>query len=157
MASLESAGQRDDTRRPAELRVDGTGITLSTRLELLGRTVRARETVIPFTNLASARREVRFPRLGFYAGLVALATGTLLGVRIAADGVWGRSPSLVALGAAVFGVGLALDMTLSSVGLGRGGRYTLVFVPRKGSTVALAVNDVHAADDALRAIADRSA
>ncbi|MBM4357130.1 MAG: hypothetical protein FJ096_03385 [Deltaproteobacteria bacterium] len=144
-------------RRPAELRVDGTGITVSTRLELLGRPVRTREVVIPFTNLATARRELRFPRLGLYAGLVALAAGTLLGVSLVTDGVWGRSPSLVALGFGVFGVGVALDMTLTSLGLARGGRYTLVFVPRRGSPIALAVNDVHAADDALRAIADRSA
>jgi hypothetical protein len=144
-------------RRPAELRVDGTGITISTRLELLGRPVRTRESVIPFSNLATARRELRFPRFGLYAGLVALAIGTLLGVSVVVDGVWGRSPSLVALGFGIFGAGVALEMLVTSLGLGRGGKYTLVFVPRKGSSIALAVNDVHAADDALRAIADRSA
>lgn len=142
--------------RPVDLRVDGTGITLNSRVSLFGRLIREGEVAIPFANLASATREIEYPRMGLYAGLVALALGTFLGVSLVSDGVWSRSPSLVALGAGVFGVGLALDLLLSGLGVGRGGAYSLVFVPRRGAPFCVAVDDVHAADEVLRAIADRS-
>ncbi|MBM4373642.1 MAG: hypothetical protein FJ095_01045 [Deltaproteobacteria bacterium] len=142
--------------RRSEVRVDGSGIYVTLSFALLGRTLRTRELSIPFANLASAAREVAYPRLGLYAGLGALSLGTYLGVSLASDGVWSRSPSLVALGAGVFGVGLALDFLLSGIGVGRGGAHSLVFVPRRGAPIAVAVDDVHAADEVLRAIADRS-
>jgi len=143
-------------QRSTDVRVDGTGIYVTSSVSVLGRTLRTREISIPFANLASAAREVAYPRLGLYAGLGALSLGSYLGVSLASDGVWSRSPSLVALGAGVFGVSLALDFLLSGLGVGRGGAHSLVFVPRRGAPIAVAVDDVHAADEVLRAIADRA-
>jgi len=144
------------TRRPAELRVDGTGLTVSSRTEVLGRTVKTEETALPFANLAVFSREVRFPRLGLYAGLLALAAGTFLGTSLLGDGVLSRSPSMLALGAAVFGAGVAFDMLLSSVGASAGGRHRLLIVPRRGRKLAMLVPDARAADEALRAVSERT-
>jgi hypothetical protein len=139
-----------------ELRVEHSAITVHRRLDVLGRTVTSGETVIPFANLARAAREVRYPRFAMYAGLVALALGTFVGTSFISDGGWGRSPSLIALGAGIFGVGLALDMFLSSLWPSRRGQYRLLFVPRKGRAFAIKVSDQKAADDALRALAERA-
>jgi hypothetical protein len=144
-------------QRPTELKIDPTGITLSSRLDVLGRTVRASETVIPYTNLARAAREIRYPRLAMYAGLIALAIGSFIGTSIVSDGSWGRSPSLILLGAAIFGVGVLVDLLLSSLWPSRRGRYRLVFVLRTGRTLALEIGDAKAADDAIRTVGERAA
>ncbi len=144
------------TERPVEVRVDGTGLTISSRLVMLGRTLKTEEVAIPFSNLAVLAREVKFPRLGLYAGLITLALGTFSGVSLMGDGARAGSPSLIALGAAVFGVGIALDMVLSSVGVGRGGRHHVLVVPRRGARMAIRVEDPRLADEALRAVSERS-
>jgi hypothetical protein len=56
-------------RRPAELQVTARGLTIRSRTELFGRTLKEREMHIPVEALLRASREVRYPRLGLYAGL----------------------------------------------------------------------------------------
>jgi hypothetical protein len=139
-------------RRPAELRVAEGGVTVASKLEVLGRTVRERQLHIPLGNLADARREVRYPRLAMYAGLGALAIGTYLGVSLVTDALRAGSPSLLAMGAAIFGLGVACDFVMSSLWPTRRGHHRLVVVPRKGRKLALAVEDPNAADRALRSL-----
>ena len=67
-------------KRPAELTVSESGVHIHARTELLGRTVRERDHVILRSALTRATRDVRFPHLAFYAGLLALAVGSYLGV-----------------------------------------------------------------------------
>jgi hypothetical protein len=137
-------------KRPAELTIESTGVTLSARLDLLGRTLRERRTHIPLGNLARAERELRYPRLGLYAGLMALAIGTFIGASLFTDGARSGSPSLIAMGALVFAIGLVLDWLLGTLLPARQGSHRLVFVPRKGPRVAMRVDDEAAADRALR-------
>ena len=80
-------------RRPAELTATAKGVTVKSRTELLGRTLRQREVVIPVERLLRATREVRYPRLGLYAGLFALAVGSYFGVSLLIDGVRTARPS----------------------------------------------------------------
>lgn len=137
-------------RRPAELRVSAAGVTVASRVDLLGRTVRSAEAHIPRANLARAVREVRYPRLALYAGLLALAVGTYLGASLFVDGVRAGSPSLLALGAAVFGLGLLVDLIFGVVLPGRQGKVRVIIVPRKGATVALLAPQAEGATAALR-------
>lgn len=140
-------------RRPVEITVASAGVTFKSKLDVLGRTVRTQETLIPLGNLARAVREVRYPRLALYAGLTALAVGTYAGVSLATDGARSGSPSLLALGAGVFAVGVVLDMVFSTLLPGKLGKHRVIFVPRSGRTYAVRVADESAADRALRALA----
>ena len=145
------------SKRPAQLTVQAAGITIDSSWSLLGRKLGSSQTHIPFTNLARAVREVRYPRLATYVGLVALALGTFVGVSLFTDGGRSGSPSLLALGAAVFGGGVLIELASSSVLPSRQGKHRLVFVPRRGRTIALSTEDAAAADAALRVLATQSA
>jgi hypothetical protein len=140
-------------KRPAEMKVGQTGVTLSYELSMLGRSLRTRETHIPKGQLAKAIREVRYPSLAWYAGLLALAVGTFVGVSFVTDGARAGSPSLLALGAAIFGVGVLVDLVFSSLLPAKQGRYRVLLVPRRGPTLALSCDDDGAARRALRVLA----
>ena len=137
-------------RKPTELRVETNGVTLKTRTEMLGRTLRERETHIPKEALLLVRREVRYPRLPLYAGLFALAVGSYLGISVFVDGVRAGSPDLLGLGALLFALGVALDFGLSHLLPAARGRCRLILVPRKGPSFALNDLDPALADAALR-------
>jgi hypothetical protein len=136
-------------RHPAELVATPKGVTIKSHTELLGRTLREREVVIPVESLLRAAREVRFPRLGLYAGLFALAMGSFFGVANLIDGARAAAPELIAVGALMLAVGVGLDFLLEGAGSGMRGNCRLVVVPRKGPAVALGEVDPAAADAAL--------
>lgn len=137
-------------RAPAELRVEESGVTVKTRTELLGRTLRERETHIPRGSLLLVRREIRYPRLPLYAGLLALAIGSYLGVSVFVDGARAGSPDLLGLGALIFAVGVVLDFGLSHLVPATRGRCRILVVPRQGRAVAVTGLDPALADAALR-------
>ncbi|MEQ9321058.1 MAG: hypothetical protein RIF41_17985 [Polyangiaceae bacterium] len=137
-------------RRPTHVTVGRERVTVSTELTVLGKTLRKREHVIPVAALAEAMREVRYPKMSLYAGLIALSVGTYFGASIATDGLRVGSPSLLGVGAAIIGLGLVIDLVFARlVPAGRGSHH-VVFVPRRGRTLALAVADDETADRALR-------
>jgi hypothetical protein len=136
-------------RRPAELRITPRGVTFRSRTELLGRTLREQETVIPVEQLQRASREVRYPRLPLYAGLFALSIGSYLGVRLSVDGARAGSPELLGIGALVLAAGVGLDFLLESAGSGLRGRCRVVLVPRRGPALAMSEVDQASADAAL--------
>ncbi|MEZ4294943.1 MAG: hypothetical protein R3B70_08190 [Polyangiaceae bacterium] len=137
-------------RAPAELRVEDSGVTVKTRTELLGRTLRERETHIPRGSLLLVRREMRYPRLPLYAGLFALALGSYFGVSVFVDGVRAGSPDLLGLGALLFAGGVALDFALSHLIPATRGKCRVVVVPRQGRPVTVTDLDPALADAALR-------
>ncbi len=136
-------------RRPAELRVTAQGVTFKTHTEILGRTLQEREVVIPIEALLRASREVRYPRLGVYAGLLALAVGSFLGVARIIDGVRTGAPELIGIGALLVAAGVGLDFLLEGAGSGLRGKCRVVVVPRQGQAVALGEIDAAAAGVAL--------
>ena len=136
-------------RRPAELSFSDAGVRMKTRTELLGRTLREREHVIVRSGLVRVVREVRYPRAAFYAGLLALALGSYVGVRAFVDGVRAASPSLLLTGLVVVALGIGADFALGSLIPGVRGRVRIMFVPRAGATLCLADVDAARADDAL--------
>jgi hypothetical protein len=102
-------------RRPATLQLGPRGLEISHRTELLGKVLAERETIVPLANLASITREVRYSRLGLYAGLLALVLGTYVGTGFLVDGarVPGGSPSLIGMGLAAIAIGIILDYVLA--------------------------------------------
>jgi hypothetical protein len=137
-------------RRPAELRVTGRGVTIRSRTELLGRTLDERETHVPIEALLRASREIRYPRLGLYAGLFALAVGSYFGIALFIDGARSGSPELIGIGALLVAAGVGLDFLLENAKSGVQGRCRVVLVPRKGPALAVGELDPAAADAALR-------
>jgi hypothetical protein len=143
-------------RRPAEVSLSETGVRVKTRTEMLGRVLREREHVIVRSGLVRVTREVRYPRAAFYAGLLALAVGSYIGVRAFVDGVRAASPSLLLTGLVVVALGIAADFVLGSILPGTRGRVRVAFVPRTGKTLCIADVDAQRADDALaRALSPR--
>lgn len=143
-------------RRPAEMRVSAGGVTVAAKTEMLGRTLREQEVHVPVEALLTARREVRFPRLGLYAGLFALAAGSYVGIALFVDGARAGSPELLGMGALIVALGVALDFALMTVGAGAPGRCRVVVVPRKGAALALERVNQAAADAALSRLIPRA-
>lgn len=136
-------------RRPAEVSVGPDGVRVKTRTELLGRVLREREHVIVRSGLVRVVREVRYPRVAFYAGLLALAVGSYIGVRAFADGVRAASPSLLLVGLVIVALGVGADFVLGTLIPGVRGRVRVLFVPRSGPTLCVGDVDAKRADDAL--------
>ena len=137
-------------KRPTEVVLSGDGVRLKTRMEMLGKTLKEREHVIVRAGLVRVVREVRYPRLAFYSGLLALALGSYVGVRAFADGVRAASPSLLGVGLVIVVLGVAADFALGTLIPGTRGRCRIAFVPRSGATLAVGDVDVKRADDALQ-------
>lgn len=146
-------------RKPARVTLaDDGAVRIQWRIEMLGRTLRDRYVVVPRGSLLRATREVRYPRLALYAGLVALAAGSYVGVATFVDGVRVASPSLLATGLAIVALGLALDFALSSASPGSRGRCRVLLVPRDGAKLCVGDVDVKRADAALaRIVSPKSA
>jgi len=140
-------------KRPTTVTVAADQVTVATEMSVLGKTLRHRELVIPVSNLAQAVREVRYPKLSLYAGLIALSVGTYFGASLATDGVRVGSPSLLGVGAAIIGLGLFVDLVFAKLIPAGKGSHHVVFVPRRGRALALTVADAKAADRALRVLA----
>ncbi len=124
-------------RRPAELRITARGVTLKTHTEVLGRILKEREVVVPVESILRAAREVRYPRLGLYAGLVSLAVGSFFGVARVIDGLRTGAPELIAIGALFVVAGVGLDFLLEGAGSGLRGKCRVVVVPRQGPGFAV--------------------
>jgi hypothetical protein len=137
-------------RRPAEVLLSESGIRVKTRTELLGRTLRERDHVILRSGLVRVVREVRFPRAAFYAGLLALAVGSYIGVRAFVDGVRAASPSLLLVGLLIIALGIAADFVLGTLVPGSRGVCRIAFIPRSGPTVCVGDVDLRRADAALQ-------
>lgn len=142
-------------RRPAEVTITPQGVRVRSKTTLLGKTVRETETLIPVDGLARATREVRFPRLGTYAGLAALAIGSYVGVSWFIDGIRTASFSLATVGLLVVIAGVALDFALVSFLPGRKGQCRLVLVPRKGAATCVGWVDAAEADALLKGLSKR--
>lgn len=143
-------------RRPAELRLSERGLEISHRTELLGKVLADRETLIPLSNLSSITREIRFARLGLYAGLLALVLGTYVGFGLLIDGtrVAGGSPSLLGMGLAAIAVGIGLDYVLSVVVDAVRKTCRIVVVPQHGRHLCLEGLDPADTDRVLSRVAE---
>jgi hypothetical protein len=142
-------------KRPTELTISESGVHVHARTELLGRIVRERDHVILRSALRRATRDVRFPHLAFYAGLLALAIGSYLGVATLIDGARAASPSLLLTGLLIVAAGVLLEMILGSVKPGMEGRCRVVLLPARGQVLCVTQVDPKRADLALGLLSKR--
>lgn len=144
-------------RKPAELRLSERGVEISHRTELLGRVLKDAETVIPLANVASISREVRYARLGLYAGLFALVVGTYIGAGLLIDGVRvpGGSPSLLGFGLVAIALGIVLDYAFAVLWDVVRRTCRLVVVPQHGRAVCIQGLDPTETDKVLSELTER--
>ncbi len=145
-------------KRPAKVLLSQRGLEVTYHTELLGKVLRERATLVPLSNLASVTREVRFARLGMYAGLVALVLGSYLGMGLFVDGVRvpGGSLTLIGLALGLVLLGLLIDFGLSSLSDSVKGTCRIVVVPRKGPAVCIGALSSSDADAVLNTIAEQT-
>lgn len=145
-------------RRPATLRIGPQGLEIHHRIELMGRVLRDRATLVPLANLSRVTREVRFARVGLYAGLCALVIGTYFGVGLIVDGVRvpGGSPPLLGMAVTCIIVGLGLDFLLSTAADSARGKCRIVIVPQTGRRLCVGSLDPVSADAMLNSIAEHA-
>ncbi len=141
--------------RPAEVTLRGNEIQVDSKMILLGRTLTEKKVVIKKSELARAGREVRYPRVAFYAGLLSLAVGSYFGISMLVDGTRSASPSLLLSGLLVVSLGIAVDFALRSLSPGLRGKCRLVLVPRRGPAICVLAGDTKTADNALAALATK--
>ncbi|MFC1641119.1 hypothetical protein ACFL5O_00310 [Myxococcota bacterium] len=143
-------------RRPADVWLSHRGLELRARAELLGRVLHESYQVVPLGELSRATREVKYSRIGLYAGLIALVLGSYLGVGLFVDGIRvpGSSPSLMGLGVLLMAGGLVLDFALSRLSDTVSGQCSLVVVPRKGRVWCVGGLDLVQTDEMLRQVAE---
>jgi hypothetical protein len=143
-------------RKPAQITLlenEAGGVRVRWRVEVLKRTLLDRDLVIPRAGLVRVTREVRYPRIAVYAGLLSLAMGSYIGVSALVDGVRVASPSLIVSGIVIVAVGLALDFALSSLAPAARGLCRVLFVPRDGARLCVGGVDVRRADALLARLA----
>jgi hypothetical protein len=142
-------------KRPALVRLTPEGLSISWRTELLGRSLRERSALLPTSALVRITREVRYARVGLYAGLGALTLGTFVGVSLLVDGlrVPGGSGPLLLLATLCLLAGIGLDFALSSFSDTVRGSCRLVVVPRRGRALCLRSLSPRATDALLESIA----
>lgn len=144
-------------RRPAAIRLGPQGLELSQRIELMGRVLRDRATIVPLSNLARVTREVKYSRVGLYVGLAALTIGTYIGTGFFVDGVRvpGGSWPLLGIAALFLLAGLCIDFVLSTGADALRGRCRVIVVPLRGRTVCVGSLDPQRADSLLSVLAER--
>jgi hypothetical protein len=144
-------------RKPAELRLSDRGVEISHRTELLGRVLNDAETLIPLANVASISREVRYARLGLYAGLLALVLGTYIGAGLLIDGarVPGGSPSLLGFGLVAIAAGIVLDYAFAVLWDVVRRTCRLVVVPQRGRAVCIQGLDPTETDKVLAELTEK--
>jgi hypothetical protein len=143
-------------RSPAELEITPGGLRLRARTEMLGRVLREVEHVVPLDGLAVASREVRFPRLVLYAGLLALMLGSYLGASLLGDGIKAASPSLLGQGLLLLAAGIALELGAAALFPGARGRCRVILVPKKGRPLCLGDVDAENAQRTLASLPHRA-
>jgi hypothetical protein len=142
-------------RRPADVVIAEDSVRISTRVEMLGRVLRAQEVIVPKAGLIRAQRDIRFPRVAFYAGLAALFLGSAIGMGLFTDGIRAASPSLLGAGLLVAAFGVGLDFFFSSLGPSANGACRLTFVQRRGRALAIGGVDPTRADALMVLLGNR--
>jgi hypothetical protein len=139
--------------RQCELVLEGSALRVRTKTEMLGKTLSYTDMEWPASGIVRLGREERYPRIGFYAGLSALAVGTVLGVWLFVDGVRAASPSLLLWGALFVAGGVLADFALVSLLPSAKGSCRLVLVPAKGQGLSVIGPDAERIDAFLKQLA----
>jgi len=153
---LERGRVLDLPLRDARIELNASGVEVRAKTELLGRELSNVHSVFPLSGLAVVRRDVRFPSLHVYVGLVALLVGTYLGVQFLSWGALGGSIRLLSYGFLLLAVGVVVDLLLVAIVPGSRGKVRVVVVPKRGATFCIGGLETQGADRLLAEIAKRA-
>lgn len=144
-------------RSHAVLSLGPEGFRLDTETSVLGRTVVQRQLLVPLHNLGRLERLTRYPRLGFYAGLIALACGSYVGMQLVIEGLRGAPTSLelLLLGPVLIALGAGLDLFLLSLSDGARGQCRLRVQTRDGHGFEVRALDPPLLDALLAGLRER--
>lgn len=142
-------------KRDAKVELTPAGLSVRAKIALLGRDLRDLHAHFPVDGLATVRREVRWPGLPVYAGLLALLIGTYAGVSFLSWGVQAASPRLLGYGVLALIAGVALDLILVAILPGARGEVRLLLVPKQGRRICVGALDLQATDRLLADLAKK--
>lgn len=143
-------------KRDARVELLPSSIELRSKVSLLGRELRDIHAIYPNDGLSSVARDVRYPSLPLYVGLLALLIGTYAGVSFLSWGVQSASPRLLGYGLLALIAGIVLDLGLTSLLPGLRGECRLVIVPTKGRKVCVGRLDLQSTDRLLAELGKRA-
>lgn len=143
-------------KRAARVELLPNGVEVRAKVALLGRELRDIHAIYPNDGLSSVARDVRYPSLPLYVGLLALLIGTYAGVSFLSWGVQAASPRLLGYGLLALIVGIVLDLVLTSLLPGLRGECRLVIVPTKGRKICVGRLDLQSTDRMLADLAKRA-
>lgn len=115
-------------RRTMSVAIAPRGLVCHRKVELLGKTIRESEEVVPFAGLAAVERESRYPYLYLLVGVGGLALGAIWGVLRVFDGIRGSYAPLALVGLAAIALGVVFDLGLSALWPARKGRVSLTLL-----------------------------
>lgn len=115
-------------RRTMSVTIAPRGLVCRRKVDLLGKTIRESEEVVPFAGLASVERESRYPYLYLLVGVGGLALGAIWGVLRVFDGIRGAYAPLALVGLAAIALGVIFDLGLSALWPARKGRVSLTLL-----------------------------
>ncbi len=142
-------------RRSMEISLAPRGLLCRRRVELLGKTIREGEEVVPFAGLASVERESRYPYLYLLVGVGGLALGAIWGVLRIFDGIRGAYAPLALIGLAAIALGVGFDLGLATFWPARRGRVSLTFLRAPKRWTRLVDVDAEAARRFVAAMHER--
>lgn len=115
-------------RRSIDVTIAPRGLVCHRKIELLGRTIRESEEVVPFAGLASIERESRYPYLYLLVGVGGLALGAIWGVLRIFDGIRGSYAPLALIGLGAIALGVVFDLGLQAFWPAKRGRVSLTLL-----------------------------
>lgn len=142
-------------RRTMQVTLAPKGLVCRRKVELLGRTIRESEEVVPFAGLAAVERESRYPYLYLLVGVGGLSLGAIWGVLRVFDGIRGSYAPLALLGLAAIALGVVFDLGLSALWPAKKGRVSLTLLRAPKRWIRLVDVDGEAAQRFVAALKGR--
>ena len=136
-------------RRQVNVQLSRTGISIKGEVELMGRKLREIDVIYPLKGLSLVEREVRFPRLPVYLGLIALLSGTFFGLMAVSWGLQATTTRLFVYGVLFLLIGVGLDFALTVLFPAVRRRCRLTVFAVKGRPISVVGLDVGEADRLL--------
>lgn len=142
-------------RRTMQVTIAPRGLVCRRKVELLGRTIRESEEVVPFAGLAAVERESRYPYLYLLVGVGGLSLGAIWGVLRIFDGIRGAYAPLALVGLAAIALGVMFDLGLSALWPAQKGRVSLTLLRAPKRWIRLVDVDGEAAQRFVTALKGR--
>ena len=142
-------------RRRYDIELGATELRIETTLLLLGRTIRARKSVVPLRELRDAARAARYPYLGTLVGVLIFCIAAVVGGVFLIESLRFENIVAAAVAVAIIFAGGLLDFTFHTVAAGRRGDVVMTLRFVHARTISFYVRGADDADAWLLALAER--